>query len=270
MEVATTHPRSECKECIILGACGIALVLCMPLIALAIFFVIRPVVIIGLVVAVVALASPWVIAPRLRGRWAADVAPEHAYHGFRLARDVGVHPGHTWAWITESEAVVGADDIVQAEVGPLDEVDLPSEGRFVRQGDALFSLRSGARRVELPAPISGTVVRVNPRAAQQPDIVNSRPFTLGWIARIRTDETLCEDRRELRFGRRAWRWFRAEVDRVLDEAAAAGGGERPEASEDEGWLAIAPGLHRRLTEAAWDRLRPRTPMAASPGRGHAA
>lgn len=243
-------PRKFCsdlRECLLLGLIALLLVAASPFVAIMLFAA-RPLVIAAGLLALGAVVSPLVIAPRMRGRWQADVAPEGAYRGLRLARDVGLHRGHSWAWIGEDEVVVGADDLAQAEVGPIDLIELPAEGTRVQQDEPLFRIRHGSRALELPSPVSGTVVRLNERLRDQPELVNRRPFSLGWVARIRADEHLVDDRSHLRFGGNAWRWFRSEVDRVLRTvpafSAATDGDSEP----------FVERLHSAIDEDTWRTL----------------
>ncbi len=239
---------SDIRECVVLGAIALLLVLASPFLAF-ILFTTRPFLIVVGLVALVAIISPLVIVPRLRGRWQADVAPESAYRGLRLARDVALHPGHTWAWIGQEEIIVGADDLAQAELGPIDRVDLPAEGSRVHRDETLFRIRRGSRTIELPAPVSGTIVRLNEQLRDQPDLINRRPFSQGWVARIHADEHLVDDRRHLRSGRSAWRWFRAEVDDLLSALPES------RADTEESSDGLAERLYTAIDDATWMHLR---------------
>lgn len=249
MSPITRRPCANVVECLVLGLCAVLLVLASPFLALLIFTV-RPIVLAGVLIAILAVVSPLVLVPRMRGRWQADIAPESAYKGLRLARDVGVHPGHTWAWIGDEEVVVGADDLIQAELGPIEEIDLPAQGRRVHQDEPLFRLRHGSRTLSLPAPVSGTVIRTNERLLSTPGLINQRPFSLGWVVRIRADEDLADARSHLFFGRRAWRWFRGEVDRLLRAVSAP----RPP-GDGVNTESLAASLYTVIDDETWRRLR---------------
>ncbi|MCC7388583.1 MAG: glycine cleavage system protein H [Phycisphaerales bacterium] len=246
MSSAMHRNGSDCRECMFFGACAVALVVASPFLALALF-TLRPVFLVLALIALVLIVSPLVIVPRMRGRWQADIAPESAYRGLRLARDVGVHPGHSWAWIGDEEVVVGVDDLAQAELGPIEEVSLPRQGSRVHQGEPLFTIRHGARIIEIPAPVSGTVLRCNDRLLASPSLINQRPFSLGWVARLRADEDLAAAKKHLFFGARAWGWFRAEVDGLLRSVATPGA---PADTES-----LAEHLYAAIDDETWGRLR---------------
>ena len=172
--------------------------------------------------AVVALAGGAVVAcfsPRFREWFAALGEPQVSYHGLRLATDVAVHPGHSWAWMAAKGVAVGADDFVQATLGPVEAVELPPLGSRVEQGDRLFSLRRGDRSVAVRAPVSGTVIDRNEALLAHPEAVNQSPFTLGWAVRLRPAAVRADENRLLR-GRRARDWFRREIDRLMTTVLA--------------------------------------------------
>ena len=43
-------------------------------------------------------------------------------------------------------------------------------------------MESGKASVELPAPISGTVLKVNEELEDAPDLINQDTYSKGWIA----------------------------------------------------------------------------------------
>ena len=112
------------------------------------------------------------------------------------------------------ETWVGADDLMQAVLGPVETVGLPPAGLHVEQGEPLFWARRDDRTLEVRSPLSGTVVSTNERLRDDPSLLNQAPFTAGWAVRLRGDHPR-EDRRRLFRGRSAREWFRGEVDRLL-------------------------------------------------------
>ena len=144
---------------------------------------------------------------------------------------------------------MGADDLVQATLGPVDSVELPSVGTRVEQGDRLFSLRRGNRQVDVRAPVSGQVVTRNEALLSDPRLVNRAPFSKGWAVRLKADD-LREDRQILIEGRRARRWFRHETDRLMATVLA----EDPLAATLPDGGALADDLYRHIDDGAWTKL----------------
>ena len=116
------------------------------------------------------------------------------------------HPGHSWVRVHSSEpVVVGINDFSQRFIGKVDAIELPREGGFLRQGEAMVTLKHGDKSLTQVAPISGVVVEVNPQLKSNPSIVNDSPFEKGWIARISPRDLTLELRNLLR-GVVADRW----------------------------------------------------------------
>jgi glycine cleavage system H protein len=191
----------------------------------------------------------YVMSPSVRSRLDAKIDEQIQYKGLRLVTGTDFHPNHSWARILLWHVIVGADDLVQAVLGPVQAVELPPVGTQVKEGDQLFALRRGNRRVEVKAPISGTVIARNERLVKDPAFVNVEPFHRGWAVRLRP-ENVDESRRRLLHGDEARTWFGREIDRlmtslhadeVLSTCAADGG-------------AITPDLYQQIDDDAWNRV----------------
>ena len=119
------------------------------------------------------------------------------------------HPGHCWALVEHGKPViVGADDFTQRLVGSVDEVALPLQGTSVRQGQPLFMLRHGDRRLTQVSPLSGIISGINPDLIGNPRRLNESPYDKGWIAQI-TPTSLSNELRNLMKGVIAERWEEA-------------------------------------------------------------
>jgi len=200
------------------------------------------------------------LSPRFRAWLAAGSDWLVSYHGLRLATDIAIHPSHSWARITPNDVAVGADDLVQATLGPVESVELPPVGARVEQGDRLFSLRRGNRSVEVRAPVSGTVVTRNEALLEYPNLVNENPFSDGWAVRLRADNIRDDARRLLR-GNHARGWFRHEIDRLMGTVHA---GEPSMTVLADGGTVVSD-LYRQIDDVAWKKLQ-ETFFATSPGR----
>lgn len=235
------------RDVLKVAALTLAAMLAMPAIAVLLFFA-RAALLFAVIAAVAGGILAFTFSPRFRG-WLRYVGePTVPYKGLELATDVGLAPGHVWARVSGSEACVGADDLMQAALGPLDGVDLPAVGRHVEAGEPIFRLRRGTRALSGRAPVSGTVVAVNEALRNDPGRVNNSPFVDGWAVRVAGDD-LRRERHGLRRGQRARELFRREVDRMLGAIAAA-----------EGAPVLADGgevvaeIYRHIDDEAWKRL----------------
>jgi glycine cleavage system H lipoate-binding protein len=220
----------------------------LPLLGLA-ALVLRAGVVAGFGLALVGGILAYATSPRFRVWFGAQFEPLLFHKGLRLGADVAVHPGHTWARVRRGYAVVGADDLVQATLGPVDTVTLPPAGSRIRRGQPLFGLRQGDRTVQLSAPVSGTVVDHNTSLQHRPRLMNEDPYGKGWVLKLQ-GEDLRRERRRLRVGDQARVWFGREVDRLIgallgdDEVVALADGGR-----------LVDELHCHVDDQTWDRLK---------------
>ena len=204
---------------------------------------------VGAAVVVVLCAAWYLISPGFR-RWLdAKIDDQVHYKGLRLPAGIALHRNHSWAQIFPRHVFVGADDLVQAALGPLQAVDLPPVGMRVEEGDRLFSLRRGNRSVEVLAPITGTVLTRNESLLKHPGLINDKPFTGGWAVQLRPDN-IAEERRRLLVGKEARTWFGRETDRLV---ASMHGEEAIETSLADGGT-LVDDLYRHIDDDAWKRL----------------
>lgn len=222
-------------------------VVALPVLAV-LAFVGRGVVLAAAIVMVVAGLAAYVVSPSFRAWIENSTEPELSYSGLRLGSGVAFHPFHAWARVEGDEATVGADDLVQATLGPIDDVVLPPVGTEVHQGEVMARLGRGDRSVELKAPVSGVVLATNASLAWDPGQVNRAPFGNGWLARVRGDRMKTE-RKELLRGESARAWFRREVDRLVSRMLP---GEGAPALPDGGVLVGE--LYRHIDLTHWNRL----------------
>lgn len=99
-----------------------------------------------------------------------------AVAGLFLPGDVMLHPALAWARVRDSETTVGADDLIQTVVGPLDEVVMPPPGTVVEPGEPLFQLRRGDRTLTAASPCRGTGIDCNESLSYAPSMVNESPY----------------------------------------------------------------------------------------------
>lgn len=73
-------------------------------------------------------------------------------------------------------------------MGEITSLDLPDLGDVIRAPRRMGSVQSDDATSSIDAPISGEVVEVNAEALDNPDLVNSDPYSAGWLLRVRMDD----------------------------------------------------------------------------------
>lgn len=171
---------------------------------------------------ILALAVAVIVSPAFR-RWfmgEADNSPQ--YHGVAIpTAGLWVHPAHAWANVELSgEANIGADALALTALGTVTAVQVPEPGAEVKQGQTIFTLANGERRLEVKAPVSGTIAEVNEDAVARPALVKESPYGAGWVVRLEGVE-VGKERVPLKRGSVLRQWWRGEVDRLIQSLGAA-------------------------------------------------
>ena len=117
------------------------------------------------------------------------LAPVAAIPGLGRAlqfpKDIYYHNGHAWAKLDEDNRVrIGLDDFTQQVMGDIEDIEIPSIGSQLKQGEVAWKLSQGKRKLSQLAPLGGTVVELNEKLIKDPSLANSSPYEKGWILKI--------------------------------------------------------------------------------------
>ncbi len=92
---------------------------------------------------------------------------------------------HTWAFMDQNGVVkVGIDDFLQHVTGPITRIKMKNHGKVVKKGEQIFSIIQNGKQLNLYSPVSGTIIEQNKILDNNASIVNSSPYTDGWIYKI--------------------------------------------------------------------------------------
>lgn len=95
---------------------------------------------------------------------------------------------HEWARLEEEQTVrVGITDFAQQQLGDLVYVQLPELGRKLSANEQCAVVESVKTASDLYSPVSGEVVAVNSKAADDPENVNEKPYDT-WLFCIKADD----------------------------------------------------------------------------------
>jgi glycine cleavage system H protein len=101
--------------------------------------------------------------------------------------DFKFHKEHTWARVSGKKATIGITDYAQESLGDIVYIDLPDTDIEVTANTELTEIESTKATSTVIAPVSGTVIEVNDKLADTPEIINEDPYGKGWIAVIKMD-----------------------------------------------------------------------------------
>ncbi len=96
---------------------------------------------------------------------------------------------HEWISLEEGDVVcMGISDHAQQALGDLVFVELPEVGVTVSQGDEFGVVESVKAASDIYAPVSGEVIAVNTGLEDAPELLNSEPYTDGWILKLKLSD----------------------------------------------------------------------------------
>lgn len=151
-----------------------------------------------------------------RNEYRTDTSFAPILEPIRIPRGFFFARGHTWVQLLFSGiARIGLDDFVQKIVGHIDAITTPAVGSRVMKGDPVITVTQNGKTISLPAPISGTVVDVNPILERLPKFLSHDPYVEGWLVAIEPLR-LTDELPMLRIADDAAQWIKAEVNRFRD------------------------------------------------------
>jgi glycine cleavage system H protein len=74
---------------------------------------------------------------------------------------------------------------IQDSLGAVISVELPDIGDKIEEGEIFAEIESVSTVHELVAPVTGTVLAVNPTLEDDPAMINENPYSDGWLIEVR-------------------------------------------------------------------------------------
>jgi len=92
---------------------------------------------------------------------------------------------HSWAFMKKNGSVrIGIDDFLQHITGKITRVELKTAGETVKKGELLLSVIRKGKLLNIYSPISGTITEVNKNLETNSSLLNSSPYSDGWVYMI--------------------------------------------------------------------------------------
>jgi len=151
--------------------------------------------------------------------------------GYRMAEGYYYHIGHSWAVFENGGYVkVGFDDFLVKLFGNMNTIKLPSLGEKFTQNQEGIQFTRDNRKASVLSPVTGTVLAVNHKVLDHPEIAHTDPYQDGWLCVVSSDMPK-KDVRKLYFGSDSFQWMEAESRKLMGmlgadyENLSATGGE---------------------------------------------
>ena len=104
-----------------------------------------------------------------------------------IQQDLLYTEDHEYVKSTDDPNVVavGVTDYAQGELGDVVYVELPKPGTKVGRHEVFGTIEAVKAVSELFSPVAGEVVEINGRLDGEPALVNTAPYSDGWMVKIR-------------------------------------------------------------------------------------
>ncbi|GAU75999.1 putative zinc-binding protein [Fusibacter sp. 3D3] len=105
---------------------------------------------------------------------------------FRVPENKGFYfnENDVWVYVVGNKARLGVTDFVQQSLSDIMFFTPPSVGMEIEQFEEAGNIESGKAIFEIVSPVSGTIIKVNERLLDAPELINQNPYEQGWIAEI--------------------------------------------------------------------------------------
>lgn len=123
---------------------------------------------------------------------------------------------HTWAFMeTDGTVRIGIDDFLQHVTGQITSIRMKKPGERVRKGELLLTIIQKGKRLNISAPVSGVILADNSMLFTDSTLINSSPYSDGWICRIEPTNWIRETQ-FLLMSEKYTEWIRSEFTRLRD------------------------------------------------------
>lgn len=100
---------------------------------------------------------------------------------------------HEWIAVDGDTATIGITDYAQHSLGDVVYIDMPRVGDKFESHAAFGSVESVKAVSEIFVPIAGEITEVNDGLNDTPEIVNSDPYSSGWMVKVKMENPLEAD-----------------------------------------------------------------------------
>ncbi|MDP2387612.1 MAG: glycine cleavage system protein GcvH [Bacteroidota bacterium] len=92
---------------------------------------------------------------------------------------------HEWIKLEGTEAIIGITDFAQKELGDIVYLDINTLNETIDKEQVFGTVEAVKTVSDLFIPVKGTVLEINSKINDNPELVNKDPYGEGWIVRIK-------------------------------------------------------------------------------------
>jgi glycine cleavage system H lipoate-binding protein/ABC-type phosphate transport system substrate-binding protein len=123
---------------------------------------------------------------------------------------------HTWTFMEKDGLVrMGIDDFLQHVTGRISRINMKNPGDKINKGEPVLTIIQNGKQLTVFAPVSGIIMEQNQNLKTDATLLNSSPYSEGWIYMIEPSNWI----REIQFlfmAERYQAWLKIEFARLKD------------------------------------------------------
>lgn len=96
---------------------------------------------------------------------------------------------HEWVRVEGDEAYIGITDFAQKELGDIVFVEVETVDEELEIAEAFGTIEAVKTVSDMFMPVSGTVLELNEKIEDEPEVINKDPYGDGWIIKIKCSDT---------------------------------------------------------------------------------
>jgi glycine cleavage system H lipoate-binding protein len=150
-----------------------------------------------------------------------EITPAFDVNSILAPKGLYFDKSHTWAFMEpDGNVKIGLDDFIQHVTGLFTRIKMKEPGEMVRKGEKIMTIIQNGKQLNISSPVSGIIIRQNQALAADPTILNSNPYSTGWVYNIEPKNWL----REIQFmfmAEKYKEWLQDEFIRLKDFLASA-------------------------------------------------
>ncbi len=106
---------------------------------------------------------------------------------------------HEWLRVEGDEAFIGITEFAQKELGDIVFVEVETVDETLDKEEVFGTIEAVKTVSDLLMPVGGTVLELNEKLEDEPELINKDPYNEGWIIKIKIGDV-------------------SEIDELLDSA----------------------------------------------------
>lgn len=136
--------------------------------------------------------------------------------GYKVAEGYYYHFGHCWVCFEHGgRARIGFDDFIVKLLGTFQFVSLPPLGAVVKRDQVGLTFGRDEHQAASLSPVTGTILAVNHKVREHPEIIHEDPYHAGWLCILEPDMPK-RNLKGLYFDNESFQWIEQESRKLLN------------------------------------------------------